>query len=85
MMSVSIVLFLSCFYYHQREISCSIEDQFPFSLFVFIPSGVAGLLLFVYVAIIVQALTCKLPMAFCTCNSFSTSSSNNKRKKKIDS
>jgi hypothetical protein len=55
-----------------------------FSRFVFIPSGVAGPLLFVYVRIIVQALTCKLPMAYCTCNSFSTSF-DNKRKKKIDS
>lgn len=67
----SLSLFHSvCLYHHQRDISCSIEDQFP-SL-VFIPSGVAGLLLFVYTRIIVQALICKLPMAYCTCNSFST-------------
>lgn len=65
-------------HHHQREISCSIEDQFSsssrFSLYIL--SGVAGLLLSVYMRIIVQALTCKLPMAYCTCNSFS------RRKKK---
>ena len=59
--------------HHQREISCSIAEQFPVShaRFAFVPSGVAGLLLVVYVRIIAQAFTCKLPIAYCTCNSFS--------------
>ena len=54
---------------------------FSLILFVFISSGATGLLLFVYIRIIVQALTCKLPIAYCTCNSFSTAF-NNKRKKR---
>lgn len=64
-------------FHHQGQISCSIEDQFailsPSPRSLSSPSGVTGLLLFVYIRMIAQALTCKLPMARCTCNSFSTS------------
>jgi hypothetical protein len=86
--SFSLSLFLFCYLIgtdDDRLFSLITRGRFYARLktnFLFIPSGVAGLLLFVYARIIVQALTCKLPMAYCTCNSFSTT---NQTKEKIDS